>query len=271
MITEIRRLFSIMKRDLLTALTYKLAFASAYIGLAMQLFLFIYFIKMFEAGVLPVLAAYGGDPIAYVMVGAAGWAYLWTCINAASTAIKTEMSRGTFEYIFLTPVSPYTLIASYTIRSIFMSSILIVFYLAIGFGVFHVQLQGNYVLAFLIMGLSILTMAGLGLAIAGLKIYYKSLGTFILILQTVAMFFSNVYFDISVLPSFLRPVAYIFPTYYSITSLKIALLSEGKFPSFLNSYMIILLTMCAASFVVGKFIFWRSFNKARKDGALAYY
>jgi ABC-type multidrug transport system permease subunit len=271
MITEIKRLLSIMKRDLLTALTYKLAFASAYIGLAMQLFLFIYFIKMFEAGVLPVLAAYGGDPIAYVMVGAAGWAYLWTCVNAASTAVKTEMARGTFEYIFLTPVSPYTLIISYTIRSILMSSILIVFYLVIGFGIFHVQLQGNYILAFLIMGISILTMAGLGMAIAGLKIYYKELGTFILILQTVAMFFSNVYFDISVLPSFLRPVAYIFPTYYSITSLKIALLSGGNLPSFVTSYLFILLAVCAGSLILGKFIFRRSFNKARKDGALAYY
>jgi ABC-type polysaccharide/polyol phosphate export permease len=104
-----------------------------------------------------------------------------------------------------------------------------------------------------------------------LKIYYKELGTFILILQTVAMFFSNVYFDISVLPSFLRPVAYIFPTYYSITSLKIALLSGGNLPSFVTSYLFILLAVCAGSLILGKFIFRRSFNKARKDGALAYY
>ncbi len=271
MIVEVRRLLSIMKRDLLTALTYKLAFAAGYIGLAMQLFLFIYFVKMFEAGTLPVLAAYGGDPIAYVMVGAAGWAYLWSSVNAASTAIKTEMTRGTFEYMFLTPVSPYTLFVAYTLRGILISSILIVFYLIIGFGVFHVELQGNYLYAVFIMALSLLIMSGLGMAIAGLKIYYKQLGTLVAIFQTMAVFFSNVYFDISVLPSFLRPVSYIFPTYYSITALKLALLSEDALSSTLDSYIYVLLVMCLGSFVLGRIVFRTSFNRARKDGSLAYY
>lgn len=271
MIVEVRRMLSIMKRDILTALTYKLAFAAGYIGLAMQLFLFIYFIKMFEAGVLPVLAAYGGDPVAYVMVGAAGWAYLWSSVNAASTAIKTEMARGTFEYMFLTPVSPYTLFVAYTVRGILISSILIVFYLVIGFGVFHVQLQGNYLYAVFIMLLSLLTMAGLGMAIAGLKIYYKQLGTLVAIFQTMAVFFSNVYFDISVLPSFLRPISYLFPTYYSITALKIALLSGDTLSSTLNVYVYILLALCAVSFAVGRIVFRIAFNRARKDGTLAYY
>lgn len=271
MIIEIRRMLSIIKRGLLTALTYKLAFAAGYINLAMQLFLFIYFIKMFEAGVIPVLAAYGGDPIAYVMVGAAGWAYLWSSVNAASTAIKTEMTRGTFEYMFLTPVSPYTLFFAYTLRGILLSSVLIIFYLIIGFGFFHVQIQGNYLYAMVIMVLSLLTMTGLGMAIAGLKIYYKQLGTLVAIFQTMAVFFSNVYFDVSVLPSFLRPLSYLFPTYYSITALKIALLSDNTLSSSLHMYIYVLLIMCAISFAAGRFIFQTSFNRARKDGTLAYY
>lgn len=264
-------MLSITKRDVLTALTYKLAFAAGYISLAMQLFLFICFIKMFQGGTMPALAAYGGDPVAYVLVGAAGWAYLWSTINAASTAVKTEMTRGTFEYMFLTPVSPYTLIASYTLRGILMSTLLIIVYLVIGFGVFHVQLQGNYMYSFLIMALSVLIMVGLGMLIAGLKIYFKEVGTVVSILQTLAVFFSNVYFDISILPSFLRPIAYLFPTYYSITALKIALLSRGTLPPILNVYVLILFIMCVGSFVLGKSLFWQSFNRARKDGTLAYY
>lgn len=271
MIVEFRRLLSLLKRELLGALTYKLAFAAGYLNLGMQLFLFIFFIKMFESGKLPVLAAYGGDPVAYVLVGAAGWAYMWSGMNAASGAISVEMSRGTFEYLFLTPVSPYTLFVSFTLRGILISSVLIVFYLMFGFWVFHVEFHGNYLYALFIMIVSLFIMTGMGLIISGLKIYYKRIGTLVAMIQTMAVFFSNVYFDISVLPEFIRPVSYLFPTYYSITALKIALLSGEQQSSLLTTYVYILLVMCVGFFIVGRFIFKTSFDKARKDGTLAYY
>jgi ABC-2 type transport system permease protein len=226
---------------------------------------------MFQIGNLPILEPYGGNPIAYILTGVSGWTYLWSAMNAPSVFIRNEMLIGTFEYIFYTPTSKHTVVVSYVIRGLAISTFLVLIYIFIGFVFFDVKIQSGYIYGFIIMAISILMMIGIGLVIAGLRVRYKEIGTLVSIFQTLAVLFSNVYFDVSILPSTIRPIAYIWPTYYSITGLRLSLLSSNPNTNEIMNYIKILLAFCVVTLIIGIIIFNKAFDKARKDGSLAYY
>jgi ABC-2 type transport system permease protein len=259
-----------IKRDFLMLFTYRFAMVFNYAQLIMNLFFFVLLASMFEKRMLDILAPYGGDYISYILIGSVGWGYLWSAMGAASGSIQQEMMQGTFEPIFLTPTSPYTIVLAYTVWGLLMGTFSMLTFISIGIFVFNIELTGNVLLAFGLMGLSVLMMMGFGLMVAGINIFLKQIGSFVMVVQAVSLFLCGVYFPLEVLPVFIRPVARILPFYYSITGLRIALSDNASIPEVMP-YFLILLVLAVAALTAGVYMFRKGLNRARRDGTLAYY
>jgi ABC-2 type transport system permease protein len=266
----LRKVYVFIKRDFLMMFTYKFAMVFNYAQMIMNLFLFVLFARMFGERMLNMLADYGGDYIQYILVGSIGWGYIWSAMGAASGSIQQEMVRGTFEPIFLTPTSPFVIVIAYTIFGMFMGTISMIIHLVLGIAVFNVQLTGDITLAIVLMGLSVLMMVGFGLMVAGLNVFLKQVGSFVSVIQGVALFLCGVYFPLEVLPEFIRPISKALPMYYSITGLRLALSDQASLETVME-YFWILLVLAVIAMVVGTFLFKKGLNRARKEGTLAYY
>lgn len=266
----IRKILIFIKRDLQIMLTYKIVMISNYTYMIMNFFFFIFFAKMFGTRFLDALKPYGGDFISYILIGSIGWGFLWSVMGSSSGSLRNEMMQGTFEPIFLTPTSPYIFILAYTIWGIFMGVISMLIFLTIGFLFFDVIIIGNYIIALLILSLSIIMMIGFGLAVAGLGIYVKRVGNLISIVQSISLFLCGVYFPIEVLPSWIQPISKFLPFYYSIIGLRIALSSNLNRESLLFTISI-LFFFCFSAIILGIYFLKKGINKARKEGTMAYY
>lgn len=259
-----------IKRDFLVLFTYKFAMLFNYAQMIMNLFLFILFAGMFGNRMPAVLEPYGGDFISYILIGSIGWTYIWGAMGAASGSIQQEMVQGTFEPIFLTPTSPYVIVLAYTVWGLLMGTFSMITLVLIGVFVYNVEIAGDMLLAFGLMGLSVVMMVGFGLMVAGLNVFLKQVGSFVSVVQAVSLFLCGVYFPIEVLPEIIRPLSRILPFYYSIAGLRMAL-SDKASVSDVMPYFWILLILAVVAVTAGTYLFRRGLNRARREGTLAYY
>lgn len=111
---------------------------------------------------------------------------------------------------------------------------------------------------------------GFGLIFGGLTMWLKNIGDTVPLLQTIAMFFCGVYFPISVLPSYIKPLANIMPFYYSIEGIRLSLIPTTP-TSKMIGYIAILLGLSILFIIIGLIILRLGLIKAKKDGTLAFY
>jgi ABC-2 type transport system permease protein len=183
---------------------------------------------------------------------------------------KYDTAQNLLRSIFMTPMSPFLVLIAYTIWGLFLGSFSVIVFLFLGFFVFDITITGNFILAMIIIVISIVIMVGLGMVVAGLNVFLKNMEPVVRVLQETARFLCGVYFPLEGLPHFLRPVGKVIPVYYSIMGLRLAL-SDHASLSEIMYYIGILSVLAVAFMIFGMAFFKKSLNKARKDGSLAYY
>lgn len=250
--------------------TYKFAMFTNYLNMIMNLFVFLLFAEMFGSRALASIGFFGGDPISYIIIGSICWGYLWATVVSISGAVVDEISTGTFEAIFLTKAPLYAMITAHIIFSLIVTTVPMILLLAIGTTFLNVTIGGNYFFALLILGLSIIIAVGLGLAVAGLNLVSKKIGPVVPTIQSISLFFCEVYFPISVLPQSVQPISEFIPFYYVMKGWRIALSPTFHF-GLIWQYLVTLGCLGMAAIIGGIFIFEHSLKRARKEGTLAYY
>jgi len=271
MFNELRKIGVFVKRDFSVMFTYKLAFSMLFLSIIFNFFYMVLFGSMFKAGVISALMPYGGDFIAYILVGSIGWGYMWSVMNGTAISLRTEMELGTLESILLTPTSIYTMIVAYTIFSALFGLMSIVILVVTGYALFGVSVLATasiYTLTILI--LSTIMMTGFGMILGGLTVWIKNIGDTAPLIQNIAMFFCGVYFPIAVLPGFLQGAAKFVPFYYAIEGLRLSL-NPNTPVSELNYFTGILLILALFFLALGAYALHRGLIKAKKDGSLAFY
>ena len=276
---ELRKMFIFLARDLRMIWTYKLAFATNYINM---IFGFFSIFIMFWAWHIPELVDMAGTSpalsstspsagiIEYILIGTIGWGYLWSVMGASSGSIRSEMMRGTFEPIFLTPTSPYTLITSYTIVGLVLGSINMVAVIIFSTLIFDLSLSGSPAGFFAMLILGIVMMFGFGLIVAALNISHKSVGSLVAVLQAISFIFSDVYFPPTSLPWGIGAVSYVCPFYYPIHGMRLALTSSRDWGEY-HVILLIVSVLAITILICGILALRRGLDRARREGTLAYY
>jgi ABC-2 type transport system permease protein len=266
---ELKKVFYFVQRDMRILFTYRIAFFSMFTSIFFSLFNLVLFGAMFGVTELTSLTFYGGNYISYIIIGSIGWGFMWAIAGATSNALRSEMAMGTLEAVMSTPTRMTTLVLSYTIYGLIFGFISIIVTVFVGIGLFGMGMLGTLSLAtVVIFVLMVVMMAGIGMTFGGLTIWSKNVDQLIGISQSVAMFFSGVYFPISVLPSVLRPVSNVMPFLYPVEGLRRSLIPGA---SDVWVYAAITAAVSLSLLSVGYLVLRHGIRKAKRDGSLSYY
>jgi ABC-2 type transport system permease protein len=271
LIAESRKVLAFLRRDFLTAFSYRLPFVTDWISLLVQTLLFAYIGKLIPDGALP---TYNGQPVDYlefVAVGITLTSFLAVGISRLSTALRQEQVQGTLEVMLLTP----TAWASIQIGSAFYDIIYVpirtVIFLAITsvfFGaVYDTSGWGPSLLVLLCF---IPVVWGLGTISAAATLTYRRGSGGVGLIITVATLGSGAYVPLHLLPQWVQDLAAFNPIAIAVTALRDTLLGGATYADIWPD-VLRLIPMAIASLVLGAIAFRAAVNRERRKGTLGLY
>jgi len=210
-----------------------------------------YFLLKMYRGTPAVLKVYGGDPIAYVILGMAFHRFLVSASGVILSSIRSLIvgmysSGGSrfsmFEYIRLARISARAYVIANFIQTYLQHIIICTCYLLLGLFVFGIKFNpsANYIGAVIALMLGIMACIGIGMISASIVILVRivygvePISWSINLLSSIV---SGVYFPPEILPSWLKVIAYYLPHTYAMNTAKLAILAGYDNSQLLNNFI----------------------------------
>lgn len=227
--------------------------------------------KLVGSGVANQMAPYGSNYFTFVLIGVAFTDYLSVSLGSFSSQIRSAQMTGTLEALLVTPTSISTILFSSTLYNFLFTSIRTIFYLITGILLSGINLFFTSISAFLItMVLTILAFSGIGLLSAAFIIVFKQGSPISWVIGTASGLLGGVFYPVTVLPSWLKPYAYLLPITYALEAMRQVLLNGATFLIIykeilaLSIFVVVLLPLGLIAFGYG-------LKLARKEGSLIHY
>lgn len=214
-------------------------------------------------------ATMGKEMVLYLVVGAMVWGFLSILFHEISESIAWERWEGTIEYTFMAPISRFVHLLGNCLHAVVygvIRSSLILFIIVFFFGI---SIKGaNLPGLIIILIVSGLSFVGLGLVAAILPLLSTEKGAYAThIFEAVLLLISGVYYEIDVLPVWIRPLSYISPATYTLKAMRAALIGSASFKELLPTIILLLLIGCVL-IPLGIIIFKQAEFYAKKTGKL---
>jgi ABC-2 type transport system permease protein len=208
--------------------------------------------------------------ILYLMVGTLVWHYLAMVFDMVSEAIQWERWEGTIEYTFMAPISRLTHLLGQAAFAIIYGVLHTSVILAVLALFFQLDLsQANIPSMLLIIATGSLSFIGLGMFAAVLPLLSPEKGLQMTnIIKALVLLVSGVYYDVSVLPDWLEPLAKISPAYYMLSGMRAALLNGAGVGTVFLPYIVPLLVTGMLTIPTGLYAFTRAEHYAKVTGRL---
>ncbi|MEA4885028.1 MAG: ABC transporter permease [Clostridia bacterium] len=164
--------------------------------------------------------------VLFLVAGALLWGFLSVLFHEVAESVAWERWEGTIEYSFMAPQPRRTYMMGVCFWGILYGFVRTIVCLVAVTLVFRISLAGaNLSGALLTLAASSLAFIGMGLAAAVLPLISPEKGSQAAhIFQAVVLLASGVYYDVSVLPAWLRPLSAISPATYTLRAARAALL-----------------------------------------------
>ena len=268
---EARKLPAFVRRDFLTAWSYRLSFVSDIVNLVGQVLLFYFVGLMIDPSKLP---TFGGSEVTYLEFAAIGIAlgvFMQLALDRVSTALRGEQLMGTLESLLVTPTSPSTVqlgSVAFDLVYIPLRTAGFLVAVALAFGL-HFD-PGGLVPALLVLLVFIPFVWGLGVASAAVIMTFRRGGGVVGIGVVGLGLISGIYFPLELLPGWLEAIAVFNPIAIAINGMREALLGGVGWEESLRA-MLVLAPMSAASLALGLTAFRRAVQRERRLGTLGLY
>jgi ABC-2 type transport system permease protein len=268
---EARKLPAFVRRDFLTAWSYRLAFVSDIVNLVGQVLLFYFVGLMINPDKLP---TFGGTEVTYLEFAAIGIAlgvFMQLALDRVSTALRGEQLMGTLESLLVTPTSPSTVqlgSVAFDLVYIPLRTAGFLVAVALAFGL-HFDASG-LLPALLILLVFIPFVWGLGVASAAVIMTFRRGGGVLGIGVVGLGLISGIYFPLDLLPGWLEAIAAFNPIAIAINGMREALLGGVGWDESLRT-VLVLAPMSAASLAFGLTAFRRAVQRERRLGTLGLY
>ncbi|MHA1608927.1 MAG: hypothetical protein ACTSUJ_02815 [Candidatus Njordarchaeales archaeon] len=219
---------------------------------------------------------YTPDYIAFALAGIALSRYIWTSVARLAHKMRHEISAGTFESLAAADFDDFhawlwgQILYGFTwSSSVFFVTILLGYSLGASFTrslVFWLQ-------AILIVLLTVLIHAGIGVMAAGMYIVHKQLETLLVLLVAVIEFFGGVLYPLSLLWNYppLYYIAMLIPFTHGLELFRRTIIDELPLTHPLMLRHLIILLVFFPTIFLGFKVFKHYLNKAKKTGLLAAY
>ena len=267
--TEGRKVMAFLRRDLLDAWSYRTAFLTDAINMALQALLFFYVGKLVDGRSLP---EFGGQAVTYfefAIVGIAISMVLAVGMFRASAAFRKEQLMGTLEVLLMTPTSPATIqFGSVLYDLLYVPLRTGLFFLAVALAA-DVNINSAGILPAIVTLLAFIPFVwGLGILYAGWTITFKVTGGGILI--SLLTLTSGAYFPLSVMPGWIRTLAEINPLTTAVDTLRETLLGDAGWAE-VGSTLTILLPASMLTLALGIAGFRAALQREKRRGSLGLY
>lgn len=265
------KIYIFFKRFLVTLISYKTALALGILGSFVGLLQFTYMGNFLSDGnSFPALQQYGGNLLAYLIIGTAFTSFVGVSLNSFQGTIRSEQQMGTLEYLLISNTRLELILLYSGVMNFVEAFLNVAILLTVVVFVFDIPLGINLQGALLAMTLTITSLSGIGLMSAGIIIITKVGDPITWAFTTLTGLLSGVLFPIQYLPSWLQVVSATLPTTYALHALRMTLLKNAGIPEIMPQ-LLLLLVMTIITVPLGFIIVRIGFNQSRKVGSLAQY
>jgi ABC-2 type transport system permease protein len=267
---EILKLRAFLRRDFLTALSYRLSFTSDLVSVFVAVFMFYLIGRMVDPRVLP---SFGGIRPTYMEYAATGivlGAFVQIGVGRVTMAIEREQTKGTLESLVITPTTTPTILVGsvvYDLVYVPIRTAVMLLVIAITFGLNY---RGSGLLpAALFLLLFIPFVWGIGMISAALNLTLrKGAGAFsgFITLVTVG---SGAYVPVSVLPGPAASLAPYNPVGVASKGMRESLLAGGW--SAVDGKLLALPLLAAIALLAGLLALRLAMRRERRLGTMGLY
>ena len=206
-------------------MSYRISFAVQMLSNLMIIGLFYFIGKVVGSVSLPALKSYGGNFMAFLLIGISLTDCVGTGLFSAATQIREAQMSGTLEATLLSPVPMPLMLAYSSLWNFFMSAVRFLCYMVAGAIVYGVDLrQGNVPAAVLIFMLTVLCFTGVGMLWAGIVMVVKRGESIMTFGGMIVLFFSGVLFPPDMLPRWMQRAAELIPLTPALEGMRHAML-----------------------------------------------
>lgn len=207
--------------------------------------------------------------VLYLVIGALLWGFLSVLFSEVSHSISWERWEGTIEYTFMAPVRRVTYLGGVCLFAVIYGFLRTAVILAVASLFFGLVLgEANLFGAAVVLMASSLSFIGLGLVAAVLPLMSPEKGAQAThIVQAFILLVSGVYYDVSVLPGWLRAFSSVSPATYTLRAARSAL-NAGASTGEILPDIGILLVFGAVLIPVGLLVFGLGETYALRTGRL---
>jgi ABC-2 type transport system permease protein len=268
---EVAKLPAFLRRDLLVAWSYRVAFFSDALSLAGLMLVFFFIGKLVDSSALP---SYGGAHPSYlefVTIGIVLNAFVQVALTRMGEALRAEQMIGTLEALLATPTAASTIqFGSAAFHLVYMPLRLVLFLafmtLAVG-----VDLHADGAFPSLVLLLAFLPFVwGIGLAAAAAVLTFRRGGGVITLGTLVLGLASGAFFPLSLLPAWVEEASRYNPLAITIEGFRDALLGGTGWAG-VGHDIVLLLPLSIASIAAGSVLFHAALRHERRRGTLGLY
>jgi ABC-2 type transport system permease protein len=265
-----RLLWSFVRRDAITASSYRTALLAPVLSIAVQVPLLYLLSRVFVGGQGRILGPYGGDYFSFLLLGIAVSDYVALSISSFLNGIRDHQLMGTLEIVMLSP-TPVPLILLYSsVWSYLFTSLRFALYLLVGLA-FGLDLSHANPLSFVLLAsAALVSFAALGILGAAATLLIKQAASVSAFLTTAAVAFGGVAYPIELLPSWLARVALCLPFTHALSGVRKALLL-GASPRELGLELSALTGFAALLLPVALLAFSAALRRSQVAGTLGQY
>lgn len=269
--SEPRKIAAFVRRDLLIAWSYRLAFFTDILNMAAQAFVFSIIGRLVDPKQLP---EYGGAATTYMEFVAIGLVLnlvITLLLDRVAMAVRQEQMIGTLESLLTTPTRTATIqIGSAAFEFLWVPVRASLFLLAIALG-FGLDFHANGIVPSLAILLAFVPFVwGLGLVSAGTILTFRRGAGGAAAVATLLGLASGAFFPVEMLPGWLSWITAVNPIAIALDGIREALLGASGW-SEVGSAIGLLAPLSALSLLIGIVAFRLALRRERRLGTLGLY
>ena len=221
--TIVRLQLAFLRRDWQYETTYRGMMILQLLGIVGTLVIFFSIGKLVSSGTES-LIEYGGEYFPFALIGLVVSDYFNTGLRSFSNRLRLAQTTGTLEAMFTSAKSQREVLVLSGTWDFLVATVRLALGVGIGVLLLGVEFDADVPAAAVVAGLSLVTFVALGLFAAALILVIKRGDAVAALGNIFATVFAGALFPISVLPDWLRWLAYVLPLHYSLDGLRRSLL-----------------------------------------------
>jgi len=271
LLEELAKLPAFLRRDFLTALSYRVAFISDAANLVLQTATFYFIGLIVDDAVLP---SYGGRTTSYLefaVVGIALSMFIALGLSRVARAVRSEQLMGTLEAVLTTPTSPATVQVGSVVYDLIYIPLRTGLFLVIAAVLFGLDFDVSGIGAASAVLLAFIPFVwGLGLVTAAAALTIRGSGAGVGFAVSVLTLVSGAYFPLDLFPAWVQSLADYNPLAIAIEGMREAMLGDAGWSAVAGD-VLVLVPISAASLALGIVAFRMALRRERRVGTLGHY